>query len=140
MKTPKSILQDIQPKSNFQDIALITTVFLTCLIAVLAFVVYKLYKRLDEISQELTGIKNEFETKTTPNAFPYGNINQTPDIDIDNNDDLTHIQMKIQEIQKEQEELSKEIPVVEEEITEIEVKKEPRKPLQNKNLAVIDED
>tara|TARA_B100000686_G_C16058009_1_gene603219 strand:- start:201 stop:581 length:381 start_codon:yes stop_codon:yes gene_type:complete len=123
------------PKSAFEDIGLISTVFLICVVVILAFVVYKLYRRLSEMSEELGGIRKEF----------FVSANQTPDID--EMDDLAHIQKKIEQIQKEQELLQKEeIPQEEEieyhdakEIKDLDIK-EIENPLIGKKLEIIDED
>ena len=147
-------------KSAFEDLGLISTVFLTCVIAILAFVIFKLYRRLEEMSNDLDNINNKIAQNQ--------NRNQTPKIDEINDDEIERQIYELQkEMHKEPPEIKKELPEIKKEVPQI--KKEPSEfkkqinektprieeesvyhdadekvgeadtPL-NKNLAVIDED
>jgi predicted PurR-regulated permease PerM len=49
-----------------EDSGVIYTVLIVCVLAILTFFVYKLYAKVNELFENLEGIRDEINTKETP--------------------------------------------------------------------------
>ena len=49
-----------------EDSSLVYIVLVVCVLAILAFFVYKLYSRVNELFENLEGLRNEIKPKETP--------------------------------------------------------------------------
>tara|TARA_B100000212_G_scaffold338460_2_gene315013 strand:- start:3029 stop:3280 length:252 start_codon:yes stop_codon:yes gene_type:complete len=49
-----------------EDSSLVYIVLTVCVLAILAFFVYKLYSRVNELFENLEGLRNEIKPKETP--------------------------------------------------------------------------
>ena len=49
-----------------EDSSLVYIVLVVCVLAILAFFIYKLYSRVNELFENLEGLKNEIKPKETP--------------------------------------------------------------------------
>ena len=49
-----------------EDSSLVYIVLIVCVLAILAFFVYKLYFRVNELFENLEGLRNEIKPKETP--------------------------------------------------------------------------